>query len=348
MRPRTILLLILLCVPLLSAHAEDLIWITGKVISEEGKLPIAGAIVAAYDDKNRVVDYAKTDSIGVYCMVVPRNTLHLEKKDGGFLHTVVSSVGGMVGGTAGALRSGIRAAASAFPIADPITKLGVNAASGLAQALAGSFPGGKGNSSNLRTQPGALVMKVSAPGHNDAISIARVYWMEQQIYHNNGRDESSLAAWIDPARMATGSQEKKSQVSSDYLTFTDSRIEPGIAEKGQTVTLSVVLSTPLEPPTPIVVVARNVRGRIWQLTPTGNNIWSTQITVDKSFPANDQTICVLAYAEKNDIPGRSKKTEDAINRAGLWNPGKVFVYNPLLVASRNRADLTLTVVSSGR
>ena len=47
-------------------------------------------------------------------------------------------------------------------------------------------------------------------------------------------------------------------------------------------------------------------------------------------------------------PDMAATSEDAINGAGLWDPKKPYVFNPLLVVSRNRAEASLTVVSAPR
>jgi hypothetical protein len=138
-------------------------------------------------------------------------------------------------------------------------------------------------------------------------------------------------------------------VYSEYLTFADARMEPSIAEPGQTVRIVVSLPAPPEPRTPFVVVARNDRtGQFYELTPAGGERYQAEFTVDKKFPKNDQVFTVLAYAQQDDTPGRDKKVEDALKGAGLFDAKKPFVYNPLLVVSRNRAELVLTVVQPGK
>jgi len=43
--------------------AEDMVYATGRVFAADGRTPLSGATVAVYDDKNRVVDYAKQMSV---------------------------------------------------------------------------------------------------------------------------------------------------------------------------------------------------------------------------------------------------------------------------------------------
>jgi hypothetical protein len=341
------LLVALLASPSIST-ADDLVWATGRVMSADGRRPLSGAIVAVYDDKNHVVDYAKTDSNGEYTLALNKSVLHLKGKGGGgFLRQVVGVVGGVGRVIAMPIKEGINAAAALSKVADPVTKAGVGAASGVAKTLVDTaFPRDrKKGEVPERMQPGAMVMKVSAPGHDDALSVARVYWMQEELYRSGGKEKKALTAWVDPAKMGTGGPDKPSTISSDYLTFTEARMEPSIAEPGQTVSISVRMPTPPDPRTPAVVVARNSRtGQTVHLLPGGDGYYQGEFVVDKKFPKNDQTYCVLAYAEQEDRPGRNKKAEDALNGAGLFNPEKQFMYNPLLLVSRNRAELTLTVV----
>jgi hypothetical protein len=347
-RRGTFLLLIGIGISLSAAcFAEELAWLTGRVMSADGKHPLAGAIVAVYDSKNRVIDYAQTDARGEYTLVVPRSVLNLGKKGGGFLHQVTSGFGNAV---ALPLKAGIRAAAAASTVSDPLTRIGIGAASNIAQALADILAEDEHDRRKKkqpidRNLPGALVMKVAHPGYNDAVAVARVYWMQQELYTAGGKEQKALAAWVDPVRLTKAGAEERSQIVSEYLYFSDARLEPSIAIPGQTVLLTVRLSKPPEPQTPINVVARNDKnGHMYQLLPIGKDLYRTEIAVEAKYPRNDQIITILAYAQQEDQPGRSKKVEEAILRAGLWNPKKPFVYNPLLVASRNRAEVTLTVV----
>src|SRR5664279_218428 len=86
-------LVVLFSLRYVPAAAEDLVWATGRVCAAHSDRPMAGAIVAVYDDKNRVIDYAKTDENGEYTLAVPRSALHLDKKGGGFFHQVVKAAG---------------------------------------------------------------------------------------------------------------------------------------------------------------------------------------------------------------------------------------------------------------
>lgn len=331
----------------LPAYGETWVWATGRVLAEDGKTPVANALVAAYDRKNRVIDYVRTGPDGDYALAVPASALNIANPNGGFLYQV-SRFAGEVGRFATQpIRSGMRAL-GASATTDPILRIGAGAVGGLAgEAIASVLPGEKKPKHPVdpRTLPGAIVIKVAAPGRVDAVRVARVYWMQREEYRLGGVDRTALVAWLDPARLAPLSSEKQSEIGSQYLTFTEARIEPGIVERGQTVTIRVRMPLPPEPRTPVVVIARNARtGTIIQLHPIGEERFEGSFLVDKKTPRDDQTWCVVAYAEQDSRPGRQKAAEDAIIRAGLLDPKKPYIYNPLLTVSRNRADLTVTVV----
>ncbi len=337
----------------LAACAEEFVWATGRVTDAGGR-PVPNATVAVYDAKNRVVDYVRTDQNGDYTLAIPHSALNLTRRKGGFLHSVSRSVNSLVGGAgnfaSGPIKAGIRAASSLATASDPLTKAGIGAAVGIATNIVDIVTGtGVRRGTLRRTSPGVLAVKVVADGHNDAVALGRVYWMQEEVYTAGGRDQRAIVAWMDPVRLAHAGDNGASSIGSDYLTFTDARISPGIVERGGEVTVSVVFRKAPEPRTPVVIVARNARtGKTYGLDPVGGDRYECRFVVDQRNPLNDQVITVLAYAEQDVKPGRNPDVERAIERAGLWDPKRPFVYNPLLIASRNRVELTLTVVDLGK
>lgn len=340
--------------PTSARAAEDLVWATGRVLDTQGR-PLANATIAIYDDKNKVVDYAKTDENGDYAVAVPRRVLHLDKKRTNFLTQVFSGVTRFVGGAAEFVASPVRAGARAITagqaanVTDPLTRGGIVAGGVVVdQVLSIVTPNSrpKPTVQEERKMPGALVIKAVAPDRKDLIGVAKVYWMQQETFKAGGKQSRTVAAWLDPVRLASVSSEAPSIVSSEYLHFTGARLQPSIAEVGQKVRIIATLPAPPEPAIYPVVVARNERtGQMWELEYVEAGVYEGEITVDKKFPKDDQIISILAYASKDTKPGRRKEVEDSLKRAGLWDIKKPYRYDPLLVVSRNRADLTLTVVA---
>ena len=195
----------LLLLPL-TAHAEDLVWATGRVLDERGR-PMSGALVAVYDDSNKVVDYARTDRNGDYALAVPKKVLHLEHRHGkGFIAEVFGTVTRFVGDAAGfvssPLRAGVRAVTSsqAANLTDPLTRGGIVAGGVVAdQVLFAVTPRQrKETPQEERKQPGALFMKVIAPNSNDLVSVGRVYWVQQEVLKAGGKQSRTIAAWNWP------------------------------------------------------------------------------------------------------------------------------------------------------
>ena len=336
------------------AIAEEMVFASGRVVAPDGR-PMRGALVAAYDDQNKVVDYARTDEEGYYAISVPGRALHLDHHAGkGFLADVFGTITHLVGGAAGFVANPLRAGVSTVTnsqmagMINPLAK-GELAAGGVVvdRMLFGLNPSRRPHPPlEERKSPGVVVMKVAMPGRNDLIGLGRVYWLQQTTFRAGGRPQKTLQAWLDPVRLTRLDTESPSTVDSAYLQITSARIEPSLAQVGDRVRLSVKMPSPPTPEIFVVVVARDSRtGQVWELEPSGDDRYVTSIDIDRRFPRDDQYLSVIAYAQQSQRPGRRKDAEDAILRSGLWNPAKPFRYDPLLVVSRNRADVALTVLA---
>ncbi len=342
----------LLCATLPAHAAEDYIWATGKVLDKSGK-PVKNAYVAVYDDNNKVIDYANTDEFGEYALAVPRNVMHLDKKSKGFLSQVFGTVTRFVGGASNfvnnPLRAGVQAVTSsqAAGVLNPVQRGAISAGGVVADQVLFRLkaPEPKPNLYEERKQPGNLMIKVIGDNSQDLVGIARVYWMQQETLKAGKRETRTTAAWLDPVTLAPVEGEGASKAQSDYLTVVAGRILPSLAEVGQTVKIVVKIPTPPAPEVFMTVVARHDRtGQMWELKPVGGDRYEASFEVDKKFPLDDQTISVIAYASDQQKPGRRDDAERAIERAGLWDTRRPYRYDPLIVVSRNRADLTFTVL----
>jgi hypothetical protein len=338
------------------ASAEDYVWVTGKVLDKRGKV-VSNAYVAVYDDNNKVVDYARTDEVGEYALAVPRKLLHIDKKRTGFLTEVFGGLTRFVGGATdfvrNPLRAGVQAVTSsqAAAVINPIQRGVITAGGAVADQVLFRLktPDPKRPIYEERKQPGTLMIKVIGSDSQDLVGTAKVYWMQQETFKAGGKETRTLAAWLDPVQLAPVEAEAGSKAESDYLRFLAGRISPSLAEAGQTVKIMVQMPTPPTPQVYVVVVARHNRtGQKWELKPVGNDRYEVEFEVDKRFPKDDQTISIIAYAAQQQKPGRREDAERAIEGAGLWDPSKPYRFDPLLVVSRNRADLNLTVVAGKR
>ncbi|GDX41404.1 hypothetical protein LBMAG21_16960 [Armatimonadota bacterium] len=335
-----------------SASGEEYIWATGKVLDKSGK-PVRNAYIAVYDDNNKVIDYANTDQNGDYALAVPRHVMHIDKKGKGFLTQVFGTVTRFVGGATdfvnNPLRAGIKAITSseAAAVLNPIQKGTISAGGAVADQilLRLKTPSSKPSVQEERKQPGVLLIKVIGENSQDLVGTARVYWMQQETLKAGGRETRTTTAWLDPVTLIPVEAEGASNTHSDYLTIVAGRILPSLAEVGQTVKIAVRIPIPPTPDIYMVVVAKHNRtGQMWELKSVGNDRYEASFEVDKKFPLDDQTISVLAYASDQQKQGRRDDAERAIDRAGLWDIRRPYRFDPLLVVSRNRADLNFTVL----
>ncbi len=344
----------LMCLGTGGARAEELVWASGKVLDTRGR-PLRGAYIAVYDDSNRVIDYARTDSEGEYALAVPRHLLHLDHGHGkGFVAEVFSGVTRFVGGAAefvaNPVRSGLHAVTNAEAALDPnILDKGAIAGGGAVvdQVLFAVTPRQKRKVPlEERKKPGSLLLKVIAQDQSDVVGVGHIYWMQEETFRGGGHTGKTLAAWLDPVHLEAADTDTPSKIDGSYLRFTNTRLEPSIAEPGQTVRIITRLPMPPTPEIHVIVVARNSRtGQKWELKQDNDGYFTGEFEVDKRFPRDDQKIYLLAYGADERHPGRRPHAEAAIDHEGLWDPRKPFIYDPVLVASRSRAEVTLTVVS---
>ena len=192
-------------------------------------------------------------------------------------------------------------------------------------------------------------MKVSRPGKSDLIGINKVYWMQTESFSAGGRSTRTLTAWLDPVKLGRSGRDEPSLIDGTNLKFANARMEPSIAERGSRVELLAHLNMPTGQSLPCVVVARNNRTHeIWEMHLQGDGEYSVILQLDKHFPRDDQVISIIAYPARLNKPGRRGDVESAIDKAGLWDVKKYYIYNPLLVVSRERADVVLTVLEPER
>jgi len=361
------------------ARAEDMVNVKGYVYADDGKTPLGDADVAIVNDKNKVVANGKTDAEGRYLLPVPRKYLHFPagKKRSSFLGGLaeglvgeaigfVNPIAGMgyetVKGLSGMMKhSGASQADIARMSAGRVTPedgARLIAAGARKQDVekmlkysAENFDG-EGNFIPPRNAPGALSLKVALSGHKEANGVGQIYWMQtDKVRAENGHEKRETNAWLDPLLLVPDNAETSSRFTRSYFTLTDAHLDPATVEARQTVTLTVTLSVPPEQSSaPLVVIARHSKThKIYELTPMdAGGVYRCQIEVDKTFPQKDQLISVVAYPQKAEKPGRDARVEHALEEAGVWKLDKPYLYNPLLLASRNRADVLLTVVKPSR
>lgn len=358
--PIACLLLAVFCSAPGAAGTSDRVWATGRIVDCSGR-PVAGAFVAAYDERHQIVDYAHTDAQGHYALAIPINVLHIEPHHLGVFTRVCSGVERLLGmsaeGVAAAVQVSVHAVTSVpaagltNPAALPLAASAQYATDRSTRA-ATTFTRKRAAQSKEQEelqQPGALLIKAVAPNCDDLVGVTHTYWIEREYKDEGYKGAETIAAWLDPVKLEAQSSKQKSCVQPVAVHLCDALVEPSLVEHGQQVRVTVTLTAPTDPPIYPVVIARSATtGEVWQLQSIGGNKYSGAVTIGPRYPAGDQTVSILAYPAAEQKSGRRLRLEAAIAGNGMWDTSHPFKYDPLFVLSQNRIDLTLTVVPKRR
>jgi len=319
--------------------------VTGKIVDTAGK-PVANAFVAAYDAKKNVVSSVHTSATGEYSLAVPRSALHVDRKGKTFFTQVQSN-----------FNRAVTVATTVIPVAHMVSEGNtvIKNSKGHSQvqqtivvdsALAPSGSARLPSPADAQKMPGALMVKAVAPDHVDMTAVTQAYWIQQETapdLHDNG-PQTTIVGWLDPLVMPSSDAGKPS-ITTIPINISATRVTPSLVKHGEVVRISASLSKPDVPRIYPIVVARDATsGLVWELKPEGKGKFAADIKVNESLKPNDHIISVLSYAAEARAGGRRPDLEEEIEKAKLWDIKRPFISNPLLVVSRNRADVTLTVV----
>ncbi len=336
------------CFPTASAGApppDEPAVVMGKVTDSAGK-PVPNALVAAYDAHRNVVSSARADAHGVFSMGVPRTLLHLDVSGKTFFTQVRSN-----------FNRAVTVASTMIPVAHLVTE-GATQVKNARQGSSGAQPeividsalllsAAKGRTlkpTEAQKLPGALMVKAVATDCQDLTAVTQTFWLQQESPDAGPQPHSTVVGWLDPLVLNRSASGKISTVSPVPVELKSARIVPSLARPGDTVKISVQLKYPDNPRIMAVVIARDSEtGSVWELKRTARGVYAADAPIDPHWRANDHVITILAYPSDGSDGGRRSDLEEEINRAGLWNPRKQYIFNPALLVSRNRCDLTLTV-----
>src|SRR5436190_877641 len=203
-----ILSMMVLALPAQPALGDELVWLTGKALGPDGK-PLKGAVVVAYDDKQKIIDHAVTDEKGEYALAIPEEVLNLEtKKGGGFLASVAGKIKRFVTAQATGVAQGAKttilaltatqSAALAAPIAKAALDTGTRTADKVEKQLTprqAAEQAEKEVKAELK-RPGVLLIKASAPNYTDYSGTGQVFWLQRETMKEEGKDKVVYAAWM--------------------------------------------------------------------------------------------------------------------------------------------------------
>ncbi len=331
----------------------------GRVLDQDGK-PVAGATVAV-KSAGKILAWTKTDEKGGYALSVdPKVALNLRpSRHRGLLEQCVQGVGDVVmapvkvvgdavsrpGAT---VKSTVESVASGSPA--PIAVQAVGAALPGKTAVQGAaaraaLGDGPHSAAQRMGKKGEVQVVVSATGFKDADVSPSAYWLEGPQEPGGG-----LQAWVETVKLAPKAGQKQSEVVHEAITLSDPTVDPSLVPTGGTVKISVKLNSPDGPHHKVRVFAREARrATVVELAPGADpSVYSGSLTLDPKEAAGETTICIGALraspVEVRLRPGKSDPLVAFVRRLDDMGPGKPYEYDPLIMASENRADVKVTVL----
>lgn len=202
--------------------------------------------------------------------------------------------------------------------------------------------------------PGEVFLSVVAPGYKDLKDKAGVYWLEpaSEASPDGKTPQSGVRAWLETVKLAPATAaDKKCEVENNAILLAEGRAEPALAPAGSTVKLAVKLATPGNQPLKIRVFAREDKKRtVIELKPKDGapGVYAGELTLDPKLDIGDTTVTLIALrSEPIEVKLKADKTDPLLEFAkGLddLDAGKPYEFDPRIMASENRLDLTLTVL----
>lgn len=339
----------------------------GKVIDAVTGKPVAGATVALQDKKGKVIAWSQTNAQGEYAIAAdPMTVLDLRPSRGrGLLEEVCRSVGNAVmapvkmvanvvvnpGPTLNSMAVSVASgtpAPVAAQIAAPVLTSPKQAGGIAAQTALQGKPKEKKDEQNCGDAP----IVVTAPNYKDVQGKASAYWMEPPGTEDG--HPCGLQTWISTVKLAPVSAgDKKSEIEQEALTLADPQVSPVLAPAGSTVQISVKLQDPSSVSHAVRVFAREMRKDVVvELMPgTGanSNVFTGKMTLDPKTPAGETAITIAALrADPVEVKWDKKKPDplaEYVRRLDDMQAAKPYEYDPRIMASANRLDVKVTILS---
>ncbi len=204
--------------------------------------------------------------------------------------------------------------------------------------------------------PGEVFIAVSRPEYKEVKGKAGTYWLEAAIppvkdQKNKKEDKGrGVCAWMETVKLAPATAaDKKSEILNEAILLSEPKIEPTLIPIGGTAKISVKLLAPMNPVAKLRVFAREDKKRtILELKPQANNLYTGELTIDSNCPSGDTKITIAALREEPIEVKLPKSKDDPLllfaKRLDDLEPGKPFEYDPRILASENRLDITVTVL----
>lgn len=202
--------------------------------------------------------------------------------------------------------------------------------------------------------PGEVFLSVIAPGYKELKAKAGAYWLEPSnpASPDGKTPESGVRAWLETVKLAPiAAADKNCEVENNAILLSDARAEPALAVAGTTVKLLVKLAVPGNQALKIRVFAREDKKRtIVELNPQEGapGVFIGDLPLDAKLDVGDTVVTLIALrAEPIEVKLKKDKADPLLEFAkGLddMDAGKTYEFDPRIMASENRLDLTITVL----
>lgn len=349
----------------------------GKVVDTATGKPVADATVALQDKKGKVVAWTRTDAQGQYAIATDSlKVLQLRpSRRRGLLARIVRGVGTVVTAPVKAVGAAARGAVGAVKQVNPVQaakSAAITAATGnpvpVASQIAGTTLEAVTKNAEKRARdsatravlgerqaqpkekrdtpvPGEVLIAVSAPGFKEAKGKAGAYWLEPPTEDK----KVGTRAWLETVKLAPAASDKKSEIENVAILLAEPQLEPSLAPAGAALKLSAKLQTPGNQPMNVRVFAReDKKKRVAELKAQGNNVYAGELVLDPKTPVGETKVTILALrADPVEVNLRESKADpllDFAQRLDEMDADKPYDFDPRIMASENRLDITLTIL----
>jgi hypothetical protein len=350
----------------------------GRVMDAATGKPLPDATVALQDKGGKVLAWTKTDAEGKYALCADSlNALQLRaSRRRGLLERVARGVGQVVTTPVKVVADAVKAVdplktgkaaiistvtANPAPVAAQVlgnaTKTITDQAAAKARENAAKAVLGERQATPKEKRqtlvPGEVFLSVVAPGYKDLKDKAGAYWLEPPAPADGKTPATGVRAWLETVKLApTSAADKKCEVVNCAILLAEGKIEPALAAPGTPVKLSVKLATPENQPLKVRVFAREDKSRaVTELKAAAGGtpgVFTGEMPLDAGLKAGDTTISLVALrAEPIEVDLKDNKADPLLDFArGLddLDADKAYEFDPRIMASENRLDLSLTIL----
>lgn len=351
----------------------------GRVIDTATGKPVAGATVALQDKKGKVLAWTQTDAQGQYAIAADSvQILRLQpSRRRGLLTRIARGIGGVVMLPVKATSVAVKGATEVVKNVNPVQTAKatvITAATGNPVPAVSQIAGSTLDTASSRAErtareraarsllgerlekpkeqrqdpvPGETLITVSAPGYKPANGKAGAYWLEPPATIENRL--VGTRAWLESVKLAPVAGDKKSEIENVAILLAEPRMDPSLVPAGGTVSLAAKLQTPGNQPLNARIFAREDKKRtVVELKAQGNNVYAGELALDPKTPVGETIVTIVALrAEPVEVKLEEKKADPLLEFARQLDdldPDKKYEFDPRIMASENRLDLTLTVL----